>query len=950
MANSKAIIHPIQLQNAELNLNKYDAEIKQYSGFNKNNAPFVGGCLANVFTKDTQIEGTSEDTYIDTNGDVYHADTEGLWKNGEKINEYPEGTVFYHREEIKTDRNNIVYMFDEKHYIFSEDGLNTKIYNDGTVIEFIDSFNGVISWNTPLSNVVYNIEHKGGFYFYLASFNVNYGGLRGCEIHFRCFDDETGERINIQDSYIQDYYYVNINSSKEPVPPTVLFFNNYAYLFSNAEEKYMGSAQHITGGLTIYMEKGQPTCGRITSHAITLSDSTSFLGSVNNFFVLSSGAFIFAYGKANFSNDKYYAGFITGADENQRIVLTGTLKAVTGDISDSNVTHVSRDKEFIAKRDFFSGVMNFTFSGSSDNNNFFKLNGISRKNTWDRLACFQWDSENKLFVNNAGAKCEAGIFRVLIYNNEIIGISGKTESNITGVLLSDWNDIDANTIILTDDNTIIYKSLSKKKWFKFYIGTPAIKCINGQLVQNASVVKNAYRLSDRTFLNFANDWNCYYAWEPNITSAAYVVLTDRQYWIDYNNYNYIASAVNEYSLGNNSSILLNPVANSVVPEVGYIRHEKTPSILGIVNVYKGQEEIKYYYSLGCTESLDENLIGLPFPITTDGNVQYSPSLFSEIKDSFGNRTFIKSGNTMYPLIIGNNSEPIMAFYLASGIDNLDEGFIVQGQFYGIINNGIYSLQYSNGVVSDISFIVDCTGLQFCGSTPYEALFFSPTNRCLYSFVGANVLNPKQFVDKISQVTMYKYNPATQSIFLVTDIGVIVTSLFGIYQIDMLGVTQIYLLDNGVVLADDNGNYRYLKYYKEDGDGYTKENIRLETCFYGSDNQTVTINDCLYMRLFSEEMESGDVEVSATTISNLGRVTEKTTFKIKKEDWDKETNSIYLRYQPKEQRGLGVSFKIESPFKIASLSVGSQPDAILVDKVSKGAVNAPYNNNSSITEW
>jgi hypothetical protein len=154
----------------------------------------------------------------------------------------------------------------------------------------------------------------------------------------------------------------------------------------------------------------------------------------------------------------------------------------------------------------------------------------------------------------------------------------------------------------------------------------------------------------------------------------------------------------------------------------------------------------------------------------------------------------------------------------------------------------------------------------------------------------------------------------------------------------------------VVLADDNGNYRYLKYYKEDGDGYTKENIRLETCFYGSDNQTVTINDCLYMRLFSEEMESGDVEVSATTISNLGRVTEKTTFKIKKEDWDKETNSIYLRYQPKEQRGLGVSFKIESPFKIASLSVGSQPDAILVDKVSKGAVNAPYNNNSSITEW
>ena len=45
MANSKSNIYPVALQNAELNLNKYDAEIKQYSGFNKNNAPFVGGCL-----------------------------------------------------------------------------------------------------------------------------------------------------------------------------------------------------------------------------------------------------------------------------------------------------------------------------------------------------------------------------------------------------------------------------------------------------------------------------------------------------------------------------------------------------------------------------------------------------------------------------------------------------------------------------------------------------------------------------------------------------------------------------------------------------------------------------------------------------------------------------------------------------------------------------------------
>jgi hypothetical protein len=116
------------------------------------------------------------------------------------------------------------------------------------------------------------------------------------------------------------------------------------------------------------------------------------------------------------------------------------------------------------------------------------------------------------------------------------------------------------------------------------------------------------------------------------------------------------------------------------------------------------------------------------------------------------------------------------------------------------------------------------------------------------------------------------------------------------------------------------------------------------------NQTVTINDCLYFRLFSEEHEEGELKVSATTISLSGRKTEETTFKINANDWDKITHTIYLRYQPKTQRGLGVSFSIDSPFKIASLSVGSQPDAILVDKISKGAINAPFNNTSSQTDW
>ena len=424
----------------------------------------------------------------------------------------------------------------------------------------------------------------------------------------------------------------------------------------------------------------------------------------------------------------------------------------------------------------------------------------------------------------------------------------------------------------------------------------------------------------------------------------------------------MATAINEYALKDNSSLILNPVLVSgdilMLDEGAFNDVYKDV----IVNLYKGlikynnvdvSNPVIYAFSfyLNDNEVLfrKESLLDLPFPSNTDGNVQYSPSLFSEIKDIFGDKAFIKSDNTYYPLMKEDNNV-IMSFFLASGIDNLEKGFIVQGQFYGIINKGIYSINYNNGVVGDISFVVSVENLQFCGNTPYEALFFSKTNRCLYSFTGANVLNAKQFVDKISEVRNYKYNPATQSIFLITDIGVIVYSLFGIYQIEFLNCQDMYLLNNGVILTDNEGTFKYVKYYKEETtDDYTKENIQLETMFYGMNNQTVTINDCLYMRIFSEEHEEGDLEVSATTLSLEGRMTEKTTFKIKASDWDAITHTIYLRYQPKEQRGLGISFSINSPFKIASLSVGSQADAILVDKVSKGAINAPQRTSNNV-EW
>ena len=104
MANSKSNIYPIALQGAELCLNRYDAEIKQYRGFNKNNAPFVGGCLSNVFVKNEVIEGTNKDNFIITeNEDIYKIINNGLYRNNEQILTYTNYVI--EKEEIEVEEN-----------------------------------------------------------------------------------------------------------------------------------------------------------------------------------------------------------------------------------------------------------------------------------------------------------------------------------------------------------------------------------------------------------------------------------------------------------------------------------------------------------------------------------------------------------------------------------------------------------------------------------------------------------------------------------------------------------------------------------------------------------------------------------------------------------------------------------------------------------------------------
>jgi hypothetical protein len=936
MANSKSNIYPIQLQGAELNLNKYDAEIKQYSGFNKNNSPFVGGCLSNVFTKEEQISGGNDDNvYIDENGDIYRVDTTGLYKNEEKLVDYT-GCDFIEREKIKVPYDDVIKAYSDK--VFLRKDERERLYLNDVFIGYFR----------------YSLED------FLATYScgVWYHG----KFIFACWCNEevtSSDRCNrfvtLEKNSDGEYVLGNVNHTQRkstyPGEDSSVSFSPISIIISNDYFEIMYSKVGSDNSQILYIYSGNFNSSVITEVYGDLGEKMSYSGDWNYLRITSSTAFSFdilSYPRNEFN----YRAFKFNNTDSTRIALTTKLNAeecqqrlifrpenvVRPSVSFSSINNRDLPPDCCAKTKLLPSSLINCITTVIKRDKYYYFSGFEG-------SIINQPSENvfevvggtKITIDNCN-------YVILINNGVVSGIAADKDQN--KILVTDWNSV--NECLITyvqlgesDDIDLLYGDFEGNYYILKKSNTPKLRKVYNQIITNALYNYNCWFIDKKKKGCYATGFNCSPKRPTSWIGRSQASMVSK----------YVASAINEYNLEDNASILLNPFQCVIFPDpeiLNFLNIDTFETTEGATPVYS-----RTYISYGGTYTgsyVENDKVGLPYPSDTNGNITYSPNIFSEVKNIYGNNIFIKDGNTFYPLIIGNNSLPVMSFFIASGINNLNVGFIIQGQFYGVMNNSIYNLIFNNGVVTSINFIVDTSNLQFVGNTPYEALFFSKTNRCLYSFTGANVLNQKQLVDKISEVRNYLYNPATQTVFLITDIGVLFYGLFGMFLLDYTNITSIFLLNNGIVMSDNNGNYRYIKYYLDEGDtDYEKQNIRLETSFYGMNNEMVTINDCLYFRLFSEEHEEGSLKVSATTISLSGRKTEETTFKIKASDWDKITHTIYLRYQPKTQRGLGVAFAIDSPFKIASMSVGSQPDAVLVDKVSKGAITAPSvttNNN----EW
>ena len=403
------------------------------------------------------------------------------------------------------------------------------------------------------------------------------------------------------------------------------------------------------------------------------------------------------------------------------------------------------------------------------------------------------------------------------------------------------------------------------------------------------------------------------------------------------------SNTNVYSVatvnGGAYEVLKRPFVSTIFPSYnGYCRSQALSSVVlpmssttdsvdvdiygGLLSTYGNAPPYMYSMDTKAGEAvkyINEELSGTSYTFT----FTYIPSVFAKYINGFVNQGIIQDGSNTYLQTFLQNHIPIFAIKAASQLEGMEHAFIIQGQYFVIMDGNIYEYSYSSGALKGI---VSIASMEYIGSNPYMALFWSSTNSTFYKFTGDSVLTPVIQADEIKSILSSSYNPNTQSIYITTEDFVIVLSEDHMSKIPLQNCYKAMPSLFGCVVVNDNET-RLLSYRDFGNVEMETVPIELETESYGLGNSIKSVNDCVYIRLFDKEKKEGKVKLSCETLNEISKETDIKEFNITKDMWDKNSSTIFIRYQPKYQAATGFSVRIESPFAIASLQISATPETL-----------------------
>lgn len=543
-------------------------------------------------------------------------------------------------------------------------------------------------------------------------------------------------------------------------------------------------------------------------------------------------------------------------------------------------------------------------------------------------------------------------WRLLFNNNMISNIACYEKKEYIGTILADWLSVDSDFSISFAEDILYYKDNSNTIW--------KIEMVN-------SGEEWAYRFVENRFivLNTTNYFNCY------DTQTG-----QKRHWAsDYNNRVVYGFKFSYYEVGllflsllqlgkasfngfkasaqnANYEITKDPITSL---ELGAARYSKcfdifytfyscqTPyGAIENIDVYSGERDSTsaiYVFSIqNGLKIIDTQMTNPPvvYPISANGDVRYNPNLFSQFITSYNNKDMIISDGIAYRLLYFNNVIPVMAYYLLDGVESLENAFVLQTSYYGVAKTRLYQMNYSNGV--GVEVVCDITNLEYLGALPSQALFWSAQNRAIYSFQGNCIMHLTQYANELTGIYGKWYNPATQELFLDTNIGILVFSDLGTYclewdnETNAKSVRDIFFFEDYFIInfIADVAKSHYYSYNNKTG--YESNKVYFITKYYGNGLVPITVNN-IYIRLYDQAVENveGFIKMKGYTITDKGTETDTKEVLIGGEDnpeatpptvageaWDSETGTMLVKYTPQFNRGLGFALEVETTFPIIDI--------------------------------
>lgn len=937
MANQKSNIHNIQLNTTSLNLNKYKSEISQYEGFNTLNSPYYGGVLSPFYYKEMTIVAES---FIDKYGNIYNYKDNNFYKNDTLINKLDEqkaltkivitdsgnadyynilGFVSYNTEQLDNDdlalcsdvNGNLALVYvtgTRKGQLYKTTttssitvspfpkvvfikALETRAVDDiiyNSFVACIDNAIIVLMTNSNTDELVIKQIWSGTtvnhYMFWTGDSNhKNYFTCAGGT--FKINEDNTVEQLSLSVKVINNIFSttVNMTSYNHFVDFMIDFSGNVS--FYNKQFGIQTKGSYVlpnSGKITGYSDDGvlqikTTGCYIVGGATSTPSFTVSLLG---------DDPFSNPYSAVALTSNTLPDCSSTSIDKTKTILNPIIKDGAIIDYKKYSYQDVNVDKSVSAG--YYTAIVD---PGA-------------------KQAFIGTTAEYKGGTIVSVGDC----FRLLFHNNILQSVSVYDTTDSIGTLLCGMSEINSDAPISYKNSQLYYKDSSS--WIKVTASidnTRKYTIINDRyILLNTATYYNCYDIETNKWHHFASDYNdrCYFTFD--YTAGSIQAFT-----------NNVLSATAQSA---NYEVLNNPFISSCYSVIiSTLPKNSTLSKTFTIAAYTPDNvDVDIYYSLQSATNIPD------YKYSQDGNSVYInqklldtnyafdftiiPSIFAEFINGFNNQSIIIDNNHSYLQTYANTTKPVFAMAFNSQLEGVTATFIIQGQYFVIINNVIYKYDES------ISAVINIGNMLLLGYTPYQALFYSTVNKTIYSFVGDNTLTAVIQVNNIGDIFSSFYNPNTCNIYILATTGIYIFTSNQLIRLNKV-YKKGYITNNGVAFT--NGiNILFISYDKQTD--YKKLPIELETKLYGEGNCIKSIYDCVYIRLFDEDKSAGKITISSKTLNEDTWQTEEKEFAVTTDMWDKDSKTLFIRYQPKYQEATGFAVSIKSPFSIATLDISATP--------------------------